>query len=87
MLLQTRGLSKAFHGTYALRDVDLSLDRGQVLGLVGENGAGKSTLIKLLTGVYRLEEGQLLWRTDRYPSPPPCRPNTWASAPSTRIEP
>ena len=61
MLLQTRGLSKAFHGTYALRDVDLSLDRGQVLGLVGENGAGKSTLIKLLTGVYRLEEGQLLW--------------------------
>ena len=54
MLLQTRGLSKAFHGTYALRDVDLSLDRGQVLGLVGENGAGKSTLIKLLTGVYRL---------------------------------
>ena len=34
MLLQTRGLSKAFHGTYALRDVDLSLDRGQILGLV-----------------------------------------------------
>lgn len=61
MLLQTRGLSKAFHGTYALRDVDLSLDRGQILGLVGENGAGKSTLIKLLTGVYCLEEGQLLW--------------------------
>ena len=60
MLLQTRGLSKAFHGTYALRDVDLSLDRGQVLGLVGENGAGKSTLIKLLTGEVVPSSGRIM---------------------------
>ncbi|MDY3281076.1 sugar ABC transporter ATP-binding protein [Dysosmobacter sp.] len=61
MLLQTEGVSKKFNGIYALRDVDFSLEAGEIHGLVGENGAGKSTLIKLLTGVYRLREGRVLW--------------------------
>ena len=61
MLLQTEHVSKEFNGIYALRDVDFRLDAGEIHGLVGENGAGKSTLIKLLTGVYQLREGRLLW--------------------------
>lgn len=61
MLLQTEHVSKEFNGIYALRDINFRLDAGEIHGLVGENGAGKSTLIKLLTGVYRLREGRLLW--------------------------
>ena len=61
MLLQTEHVSKEFNGIYALRDIDFQLDAGDIHGLVGENGAGKSTLIKLLTGVYQLREGRLLW--------------------------
>ena len=61
MLLQTEHVSKEFNGIYALRDINFQLEAGEIHGLVGENGAGKSTLIKLLTGVYRLREGRLLW--------------------------
>ncbi len=61
MLLQTEHISKEFNGIYALRDINFQLDSGEIHGLVGENGAGKSTLIKLLTGVYQLREGRLLW--------------------------
>lgn len=61
MLLQTEHVSKEFNGIYALRDVNFNLKAGEVHGLVGENGAGKSTLIKLLTGVYQLRTGRLLW--------------------------
>ena len=61
MLLQTEHVSKEFNGIYALRDINFQRDAGDIHGLVGENGAGKSTLIKLLTGVYQLREGRLLW--------------------------
>lgn len=61
MLLQTEHASKEFNGIYALRDINFQLAAGEIHGLVGENGAGKSTLIKLLTGVYQLREGRLLW--------------------------
>ena len=59
--IEFHNVSKAFGGVYALRDVNLSLSAGEIRGLVGENGAGKSTLIKLLTGVYPLREGRILW--------------------------
>jgi ABC-type sugar transport system ATPase subunit len=61
MLLQTKHLSKQFNGIYALKDINFSLEAGEIHGLVGENGAGKSTLIKILTGVYSLDEGEMLW--------------------------
>lgn len=61
MLLQIKHISKQFNGIYALRDINLSLRAGEVHCLVGENGAGKSTLIKLLTGVYQMQEGAVLW--------------------------
>lgn len=61
MLLKTEHVSKQFSGIYALRDINFGLEAGEIHGLVGENGAGKSTLIKLLTGVYNLDEGRVLW--------------------------
>ena len=67
MLLQTRHLSKAFNGAYALKDIDFSLDAGEIHGLVGENGAGKSTLIKILTGVYSADAGEVLWNGQPLP--------------------
>ena len=61
MLLQTRKLCKQFGGIYALKDIDFEIAKGETLGLVGENGAGKSTLIKILTGVYHLDSGEIYW--------------------------
>ncbi|WP_244283466.1 sugar ABC transporter ATP-binding protein [Pseudovibrio sp. Tun.PSC04-5.I4] len=55
-----RGISKTFPGVKALDDVSLKLYPGSVTALIGENGAGKSTLVKILTGVYQSDEGQIL---------------------------
>src|SRR2546428_4123183 len=51
------GISKRFGGVHALRDVDLTLEAGEVHCLVGENGSGKSTLIKIISGVESPEPG------------------------------
>lgn len=51
-MIELRDIGKEFPGVRALGGVSLSIERGEVLGLVGENGAGKSTLIKILGGVY-----------------------------------
>ncbi|HEX2526315.1 MAG TPA: sugar ABC transporter ATP-binding protein [Geminicoccus sp.] len=59
-LLEARGIGKSFPGVRALDDVNLTLAKGSIHALLGENGAGKSTLIKILTGVHRLDEGELL---------------------------
>ncbi len=59
VVLAVRGLTKSFGGVHALRGVDLTLRAGEVHALVGENGAGKSTLIKVLTGVYTPDEGDV----------------------------
>lgn len=54
-----RGIAKSFGGTAALAGVDLSVDAGQVLALVGENGAGKSTLMKVLSGAHQPDSGEM----------------------------
>ncbi len=59
-LLEMRGVSKGFPGVQALADVDFTLRAGEVHALMGENGAGKSTLIKVLTGVYPRDDGEIL---------------------------
>ena len=56
-LLEIIGISKSFPGVKALKDVSIELSHGEILGLCGENGAGKSTMMKLLTGIYKADEG------------------------------
>lgn len=58
-LLEMMGICKKFPGVTALDDVCLTLDSGEVLALLGENGAGKSTLVKILSGVYTMDKGQI----------------------------
>jgi len=57
--LRAEHIQKSFGKIVALKDVDLKLHRGEVLGLLGDNGAGKSTLMKILTGYYQPSAGQL----------------------------
>jgi len=59
-LLTIKGLSVEFPGVKALEQVDVTLQRGEIMALLGENGAGKSTLIKALTGVYQRSAGEVL---------------------------
>jgi simple sugar transport system ATP-binding protein len=53
------GIGKSFPGVRALNNVDFKLRRGEIHALMGENGAGKSTLVKVLTGVYPMDEGSV----------------------------
>ena len=57
--LVMQGIYKDFPGVRALDDVDFSVKLGEVMALVGENGAGKSTLMKILTGVYTKDAGEI----------------------------
>lgn len=57
--LMMTGIGKSFPGVNALSNVDFKLRRGEIHALMGENGAGKSTLIKVLTGVYLMDEGSV----------------------------
>ena len=58
-LIEGIKLCKWFGRVAALKDVDITIERGKVVGLVGDNGAGKSTLIKILSGVHRPDSGEL----------------------------
>ncbi|CAH0342175.1 Ribose import ATP-binding protein RbsA [Rhizobium sp. CECT 9324] len=59
-ILEMRGISQIFPGVKALDGVNIALYPGKVTALIGENGAGKSTLVKILTGIYRPNEGEIL---------------------------
>jgi simple sugar transport system ATP-binding protein len=58
--LELRGITKRFPGVIANEAIDLHVDRGEILGLLGENGAGKTTLMNVLYGLYQPDEGEVL---------------------------
>jgi simple sugar transport system ATP-binding protein len=59
-ILRVENVAKRFGPVTALRDITLSLQKGEVLGLLGDNGAGKSTLIKIMCGFHKPDEGRVL---------------------------
>jgi branched-chain amino acid transport system ATP-binding protein len=59
--LELKGVTKRFGGITACKDIDFSIKAGQVMGLIGPNGAGKTTAFNLVTGVYGLTEGSILF--------------------------
>ena len=63
-VLVAEHLAKRFGALTALRDVNLRLEKGEVLGLIGDNGAGKSTLIKIICGFHRPDSGRLVVNGD-----------------------
>ncbi|MEO1249637.1 MAG: ATP-binding cassette domain-containing protein [Pseudomonadota bacterium] len=60
-LLDIKNVSKSFGAVDVLRGIDLSIEAGSVTGLVGDNGAGKSTLMKTVTGIYTVDEGEVIF--------------------------
>jgi simple sugar transport system ATP-binding protein len=65
-ILRVENIGKRFGPTVALRDVDLHLRKGEVLGLLGDNGAGKSTLMKIICGFQKPDRGQMFLRGKPY---------------------
>ena len=58
-IVEMRGIQKYFGAVHALRNVNFSLMPGEILGLVGDNSAGKSTLMKVMTGAYQRDGGDV----------------------------
>ena len=65
LILEAKSVSKFFGTITALQNVDLHLNKGEVLGVVGDNGAGKSTLMKVLSGLYKPSEGSLFFDKEK----------------------
>lgn len=59
VILEMKNIHKRFPGVYALKNVNFELRAGEVHGVLGENGAGKSTLMKVLGGIYNVDEGEI----------------------------
>lgn len=61
-ILQVNGLTKAYGGVLAVSGVDFSVEKGQVMGIIGPNGSGKTTLVNLITGFARPDYGKVLFK-------------------------
>ena len=65
-ILVCKGMNKSFGPTKAVVDVDFSIQRGEIRGLIGENGSGKSTLCSLFTGTNKPDKGEMILKGELY---------------------
>ena len=72
-MLECIHVSKEFGGLQALREVDLTVEEGEIAGLVGPNGSGKSTLLNLISGVYKPDSGKVLFMNEDISKLPPYK--------------
>jgi branched-chain amino acid transport system ATP-binding protein len=72
-LLEARKVTRRFGGLVAVKEVDLRVDQGQIVGLIGPNGAGKTTFFNCITGIYAPSEGDVLFEGERINGQPPNR--------------
>ncbi len=73
LLLEGKGVSKAFGALRAVDAVDFNLQQGEILGLIGPNGAGKTTLVNLVTGIYPLTGGDIFFKGQKINGLKPAR--------------
>ena len=59
LILRTENICKSFNGIQVLKNINFEIKKGEIHALMGENGAGKSTIIKIITGVYAKDEGEI----------------------------
>ena len=57
--IELRNITKTFGKVYANRDVNLTVNKGEILSILGENGSGKTTLMNMISGIYYPDEGQI----------------------------
>lgn len=62
MMLEINGISKSFGGLQALKDINLKVDQGTIVGIIGPNGAGKTTLFNIISGNYRPDSGSITFK-------------------------
>lgn len=61
-LLEVKGITKRFGGLIAVNNLDLQVDQGEIVGMIGPNGAGKTTAFNMISGVYKPNDGQILFK-------------------------
>ena len=75
VLFEVKNVAKNFHGNPALKGVSMTVNEGEIIGLVGENGAGKSTLLKIIMGVQPASSGEMILRGQTYAPKTPKEAN------------
>lgn len=61
MLLEIKNIAKSFGGVKAVKDVSLSVDKNQIISIIGPNGAGKTTVFNLISGIYKVDSGEIMF--------------------------
>lgn len=71
-LLELKNVTKVFGGVVAMDSLSFSVDKGQIYGVIGPNGAGKTTAFNCITGIYKPEEGEIIWKDENIAGQHPC---------------
>src|ERR1044072_3590518 len=79
-VLELKGLTKHFGGVRAVDNIDLTVQQGEILGLIGPNGSGKSTIVNLVCGLFPATDGHILFRGTDISALPPHGPESGARA-------